>query len=279
MQYKTFTANLSHKTLEIPDVVGQLSFDYTIHVMPPKVYTLDNVFFQTGQTKLSSESNNELDELAEYMTKKESMVIEIEGHTDNVGNKESNQQLSDNRANTVRDYFYYFKLILTVVTSFFFVYRWAQQKTEKSYGFWITQGVDRNLFVVYAIGAFSLVVSISEITGFLVINSYLGYHLPFLTVFLTIISIFLSNILFSTVGILVAELLFRPEIAGLTFVAIGFINYTVFSDFDSPFSLILKLESNFNSKLLPFGILFELVFIVLLGAISVYLQNIRDIDT
>lgn len=179
----------------------------------------------------------------------------------------------------VRDYFFYFKLILSIVASFFFVYRWSQLKVDKSYGFWITQGVDRNRFVVYATLAFSLLISTSEILGFLILNSYLGYHLPFITIFLTLISIIFSNILFSTIGIIIAEFLLRPEIAGLVFVALSFVNYTVFTDFDTPLSLIFKLESNFNSILLPFGILFELIFIGLLGTTIVYLQNLRDIDT
>jgi len=104
VQYKTFTANLSHKTLTIPSEEGKLTFDYTIHIMPPKVYTLDNVFFDSGKTTLSKESYKELDELAEYMSKKASMVIEIAGHTDNVGDQESNQQLSEDRAKVVREY-------------------------------------------------------------------------------------------------------------------------------------------------------------------------------
>ncbi len=104
VQYKTFTANLSHKTLTIPADEGKLTFDYTIHIMPPKVYTLDNVFFDSGKTTLNKESFKELDELAEYMSKKTSMVIEIAGHTDNVGIRESNQQLSEDRALAVREY-------------------------------------------------------------------------------------------------------------------------------------------------------------------------------
>lgn len=104
VRYKTFTANLSHKTLTIPADEGRLTFDYTIHIMPPKVYTLDNVFFDSGKTTLSKESFKELDELAEYMSKKPSMIIEIAGHTDNVGIRESNLQLSEDRAQAVRAY-------------------------------------------------------------------------------------------------------------------------------------------------------------------------------
>ena len=38
------------------------------------------------------------------MQLKKSMVVEIAGHTDNVGNKDANQKLSEDRANSVRNY-------------------------------------------------------------------------------------------------------------------------------------------------------------------------------
>ncbi len=104
VQYKAFTENQDYKTLEIPDVKELLTFGYTLKISPPKIYTLDNVFFDTGKSTLRGESYKELNELAEYMGKKESLVIEIAGHTDNVGTPESNQKLSEDRANTVRDY-------------------------------------------------------------------------------------------------------------------------------------------------------------------------------
>ncbi len=104
VQYKSFTTDQDYKTVDIPQVEGHFTFDYTIKVEPPKVYTLDNVFFDTGKSALRVASYKELDELVEHMTKKKSMVIEIAGHTDNVGSKESNQQLSEDRANAVRDY-------------------------------------------------------------------------------------------------------------------------------------------------------------------------------
>ncbi len=104
VQYKVFSTEQDFKPLDIPNAEGLLTFDYTITVLPPKVYTLDNVFFATGKTTLTNESYKELNELAEYMKKKKKLVIEIAGHTDNVGKAEMNQKLSEDRANTVRNY-------------------------------------------------------------------------------------------------------------------------------------------------------------------------------
>ncbi len=104
VQYKTFSANKNYNTIDIPSTEGMIHFDYKLTIEPPKVYTLDNVFFDSGKSTLKPESSKELNELSEYMQLKKTLVIEIAGHTDNVGNKDVNQKLSEDRANAVRNY-------------------------------------------------------------------------------------------------------------------------------------------------------------------------------
>ena len=104
VQYKAFSANEDYNVLDMPAMEGLINFDYKLTITPPKVYTLDNVFFDTGKSTLKPESSKELNELAEYMQLKKTMVVEIAGHTDNVGNKDANQKLSEDRANAVRNY-------------------------------------------------------------------------------------------------------------------------------------------------------------------------------
>ena len=102
--YKAFSSNENYNSMNVPSQEGLIEFEYTLTIEPPKVYTLDNVFFDSGKSTLKVESSKELNELAEYMLLKKNMVVEIAGHTDNVGNKDINQKISEDRANAVRNY-------------------------------------------------------------------------------------------------------------------------------------------------------------------------------
>jgi outer membrane protein OmpA-like peptidoglycan-associated protein len=102
VQYKAFSENQDYNVLKMPSVEGTVNFEYKLIISPPKNYTLDNVFFDTGKSTLKPESSTELNELAEYMLLKKGLAIEIAGHTDNVGNKDANLKLSQDRANSVK---------------------------------------------------------------------------------------------------------------------------------------------------------------------------------
>lgn len=67
-------------------------------------YAAKNVFFATGSYKLLAKSNKALNDVAALMKADESLMLDIDGHTDAVGTSESNQVLSDNRAKAVKDY-------------------------------------------------------------------------------------------------------------------------------------------------------------------------------
>ena len=92
------------KNLLFPRGDDLITFNYTIRVQLPKTYTLKNVFFDTGKATLRSESNKELDELADFMSRQKALVIEVGGYTDNVGSDADNLKLSQARAEAVRNY-------------------------------------------------------------------------------------------------------------------------------------------------------------------------------
>ena len=95
---------MDYNKVEIPAKEGKMTSNITVQMELPKTYTLKNVFFDTGKATLKNESFKALNDLAEVMKIKNTMVIEIAGHTDNVGSPESNVKLSEERANAVRNY-------------------------------------------------------------------------------------------------------------------------------------------------------------------------------
>ena len=67
-----------------------------------EMVSLPNVQFKTNKDILLPSSAKDLQQLAEYLIKNEDMTAEIIGHTDNVGNPESNKLLSKQRAESVK---------------------------------------------------------------------------------------------------------------------------------------------------------------------------------
>ncbi len=67
------------------------------------VVTLGDVLFETGQADLREGAQDNLREVVELLQSEPDKKIRIEGHTDTVGSAESNQALSEQRANAVRE--------------------------------------------------------------------------------------------------------------------------------------------------------------------------------
>ena len=62
------------------------------------------IYFKTGSADLDQESAPLLNSVADIANRCPSVKIDVEGHTDNVGTKVANQQLSEQRAKSVVDY-------------------------------------------------------------------------------------------------------------------------------------------------------------------------------
>jgi outer membrane protein OmpA-like peptidoglycan-associated protein len=104
VKYKGFGSDEEYTEIEIPDADALINFDFVIKYELPKVYTLENVYFDSGKSTLRPESYKALNNLAEVMLHKKSMKIEIAGHTDSDGDDEANMKLSQARAEVVKSY-------------------------------------------------------------------------------------------------------------------------------------------------------------------------------
>ncbi|WP_461084101.1 OmpA family protein [Spirosoma flavus] len=69
-----------------------------------QAFRLDNVYFDQSSYVLRPESYPQLNKLAKTLATTPKLVIEIAGHTDNVGDRRLNQLLSENRAKIIRNY-------------------------------------------------------------------------------------------------------------------------------------------------------------------------------
>lgn len=88
---------------------GDINKPYQIEVYIEKIkqggnVTLRNIFFDTNKFNLLPASIRELNLLIDFLNQNESVNIEIQGHTDNVGDAKLNEKLSFNRANAVYEY-------------------------------------------------------------------------------------------------------------------------------------------------------------------------------
>lgn len=80
-------------------IVGQVKKHEVGHVM-----RLDNVIFPVGRARISEDSFSELNVVVDMMKENESMVIQLEGHTDYQGNAKDNLKLSRERVEAVKHY-------------------------------------------------------------------------------------------------------------------------------------------------------------------------------
>jgi OmpA-OmpF porin, OOP family len=105
---KSLADSTQYGVIEIPALeAGQFftePFAVDIKFEPARIYRLDNVHFDVGKATLRAGSSVALEDLVAYMKNKDNVKIEIGGHTDNVGRDNDNLKLSQQRAETIRNY-------------------------------------------------------------------------------------------------------------------------------------------------------------------------------
>lgn len=95
---ENFTIPASAVYQEITKDIALKKFDVGTKIV------LNNIFFDFDKATLRPESTNELERLTKLMSDMPTLKIEISGHTDNKGNANYNQVLSESRAKSVVDY-------------------------------------------------------------------------------------------------------------------------------------------------------------------------------
>ena len=70
----------------------------------PQSIVLEDVHFASNRYNIQKESYSILDQLAQYLIRKKTVKIRVEGHTDSDGSESINKTLSENRAQAVKAY-------------------------------------------------------------------------------------------------------------------------------------------------------------------------------
>ncbi len=68
-----------------------------------ETYNLDDVYFATNSTKLTANSKKVIEGFYEFLHENPNIIVEIQGHTDNIGKDSYNLTLSKGRAKSVYD--------------------------------------------------------------------------------------------------------------------------------------------------------------------------------
>jgi outer membrane protein OmpA-like peptidoglycan-associated protein/tetratricopeptide (TPR) repeat protein len=69
-----------------------------------KSYRINDIYFPFNSIALTLESKVILDQLLDFLTENNTISIQVQGHTDNIGNDAGNLKLSENRAQSVFNY-------------------------------------------------------------------------------------------------------------------------------------------------------------------------------
>ncbi len=98
---------VKQETIELADANANNTLVKNIYLTPFEkgdLVRLNNVYFETSQFELLSASYSELNKLVKLMNENPTLRILLEGHTDVIGDKQANVELSQNRVNSVKQY-------------------------------------------------------------------------------------------------------------------------------------------------------------------------------
>ena len=88
---------------ELEEVVDVLDANAIVSALETKGQISLYINFDTAKATIKPDSESVIDEVVKALESKPDMKVKLEGHTDNVGNAEANQKLSEDRANAVME--------------------------------------------------------------------------------------------------------------------------------------------------------------------------------
>ena len=104
--YRAVDGPVEFQAFKIPDRRGRLTFTFNPQYerVKDRIYTLQDVYFNTDKATLRESSYDALNDLLSAMQTNKAMRVEIAGHTDDRASAEYNKDLSQRRAESVKAY-------------------------------------------------------------------------------------------------------------------------------------------------------------------------------
>ena len=84
--------------------IAETGLDVRSQLLNNGKFSTSGIYFATGSAKIQPQSHGVMKEIADMLNENTDVEITIIGHTDNMGNANSNQKLSEQRAETVKNY-------------------------------------------------------------------------------------------------------------------------------------------------------------------------------
>lgn len=101
---KVLQAHYYVDDVSIVEVNDKPTVDTTSTFVTGKTYAFNNILFETNSAVLQDRTQPVLDPIVEYMKAHDDISLHITGHTDSIGSKENNYNLSVARASAVKKY-------------------------------------------------------------------------------------------------------------------------------------------------------------------------------
>ncbi|MHA2028267.1 MAG: hypothetical protein ACW99A_04095 [Candidatus Kariarchaeaceae archaeon] len=154
--------------------------------------------------------------------------------------------VDDQQNDLIDTYLLSTKLSLVILLAFFLCYRWSTMQNDGSYGYWITQGVNRRKFFIETIYKFMAVIYFGIFAGLLGLIYLNGIYLEFL-LFLKLNLLIISHIfILLSIGIIIGVLVKNPESASLLFIILFGINYA-FNTSDTIWNKLLQSDLQYKA--------------------------------
>lgn len=170
--------------------------------------------------------------------------------------------IAGNQNDLIDNYLLAVKLTLVILLAFFLCYRWSTMQNDGSYGYWLTQGVNRRKFFIETIYKFLVVIYFGVFIGLLGLIYLNGLYLDFQSFAMLNLLIISHILLLISVGIIIGVLTKNPESASLMFIIIFGINYAFNNASDSLLNNILQSDLQYNKSIGD-------VWLSLVGAVGV----------